>query len=98
VSDADCFDWDNDNLTKCQKHGVSVAEIEALLSATPRVAPDVKHSGVEERLVAVGRTKEGRAIFVVFTIRFRDGGRLVRPLSARYMHRKEIEGYESKSS
>ena len=30
------FDWDDGNREKCQKHGVSVTEIEAFLSGTPR--------------------------------------------------------------
>jgi hypothetical protein len=95
---ADGFDWDAGNLAKCQKHGVSVAEIEAFLSADPRIAPDIKHSVDEERLMAVGRNSLGRALFVVFTIRKRHGRRLIRPLSARYMHDKEIEGYEAEES
>jgi uncharacterized DUF497 family protein len=95
---ADGFDWDADNRDKCQKHGVSIAEIEEFLLEDPRIAPDLGHSGSEQRLVAVGRTRAGRAIFVVFTIRTRDGKSFIRPLSARYMHRKEIEGYEGKSS
>jgi uncharacterized DUF497 family protein len=33
-------------------------------------------------------------VFVVFTIRMRNGREVVRPLSARYMHRREIERYE----
>jgi uncharacterized DUF497 family protein len=36
-------------------------------------------------------------MFVAFTIRIRDGKQFVRPISARYMHAKEIEGYEEKS-
>jgi uncharacterized DUF497 family protein len=95
---ADGFDWDAGNRDKCQKHGVSLAEIEAFLLKNPRVAPDLRHSGNEDRLMAVGRDSQGRAIFVVFTIRIRDGLRLIRPLSARYMHRKEIEGYETENS
>jgi uncharacterized protein len=95
---AEGFDWDAANRDKCEKHGVSIAEIEALLVANPRVAPDLRHSGNEERLVAVGRNSQGRALFVVFTIRSRDGKNFIRPLSARYMHRKEIDGYEAKSS
>jgi uncharacterized protein len=35
-------------------------------------------------------------MFVVFTIRVRDERVLIRPLSARYMHKKEIDGYEAK--
>ncbi len=95
---ADGFDWDAGNRNKCQKHGVSLAEIEAFLLKNPRVAPALRHSGSEERLMAVGRNSQGRTIFVVFTIRIRDGLRLIRPLSARYMHRKEIEGYETENS
>ena len=95
---ADGFDWDAGNRDKCQKHGLSLAEIEAFLLENPRVAPDLRHFGREERLLAIGRNSQGRAVFVVFTIRIRDGIRLIRPLSARYMHGKEIDGYEKESS
>jgi uncharacterized DUF497 family protein len=92
------FDWDAGNRDKCRKHGVSPDEIEALLSGSPRVAPDLKHSLDEDRYIAVGRNEHGRAMFVVFTFRERDGKRLIRPLNARYMHKKEIAGYEKKGS
>jgi len=94
----DGFDWDSGNLQKCQKHGLSVAEIEAFLLSDPRTAPDLKHSDREDRLMAAGRDRRGRAVFVVFTIRIRDGRRLLRPLTARYMHKAEIEGYEAEES
>jgi uncharacterized protein len=93
---ADGFDWDAGNRAKCQKHGISIAEIEAFLLAGPRIAPDLKHSSREERLIAIGRNSRRRPMFVVFTFRQREGQRLIRPLSARYMHKKEIEGYEAK--
>jgi uncharacterized protein len=92
------FDWDDGNRQKCPKHGVSISEIEAFLRGTPRVAPDRKHSGAEERLIAVGRDSQGRSMFVAFTMREKDGHLLIRPISARYMHRKEIKGYEKESS
>ena len=95
---AEGFDWDVGNRHKCQKHGISVAEIETFLLSDPRIAPDQEHSVREERLMAVGRTSRGRAMFVVFTVRVRDGKRLIRPLSARYMHKKEIESYEAEGS
>lgn len=41
---AEGFDRDDGNLTKCQKHGVAVAEIEALLLGNPRIAP--RHSAL----------------------------------------------------
>ena len=92
------FDWDAGNREKCQKHGVSVAEIEFVLTNEPRVTPDPAHSGDEERFIGIGRTAEGKAIFGALTFRFEEGGRLVRPISARYMHKKEIQAYEKKSS
>ena len=88
------FDWDDGNRAKCQKHGVSPAEVEALFERPLLVLPDDAHSRNETRLRAIGRTVGGRSIFLVFTIRVRGGKRLVRPISARYMHRKEIESYE----
>jgi uncharacterized protein len=92
------FDWDEGNREKCQQHGVSVSEIEALLRGMPRVAPDHKHSEAEKRFIAVGRNSQGRAMFVAFTIREKDSDLLIRPISARYMHRKEIESYEKENS
>ena len=92
------FDWDDGNREKCQQHGVSIAEIETLFLAGPRVAPDVRHSDVEQRLIAIGRNSEGRALFVAFTLREKDGRQLVRPVSSRYMHRKEADRYEEEST
>lgn len=88
------FQWDDGNSAKCQKHGVTLAEIEAMLTGTTRrIAPDVAHSAEEQRFLAVGRTPTGRPIFVVFTLR----GAFIRPLSARYMHAKEAQRYEESS-
>jgi hypothetical protein len=92
------FDWDGGNREKCRRHGVSIEEIEALLSESPRVAPDQRHSQREERFIAVGRNARGRPIFVAFTVRWKNGERLIRPISARYMHKKEAEGYETQGS
>jgi uncharacterized protein len=47
------FDWDEGNTTKRQKHGVSIAEIEAALASRSRVAPDLKHSDEEQRFIAI---------------------------------------------
>ena len=92
------FDWDDGNRSKCQTHGVSIAEIETLFVQGPRVAPDPKHSADEDRLIAVGKTNVGRPLFVAFTMRTKDGRRLIRPVSARYMHAKEIAAYEKESA
>jgi uncharacterized protein len=92
------FDWDEANRTKCRKHGVSTAEIEDLFAGVVFVAPDTKHSLYEERLKAIGVTKDGRGIFVAFTLRRRGEKVLIRPVSARYMHRKEVQFYEKETS
>jgi uncharacterized protein len=57
----------------------------------------IAHSADEDRLIAVGRTSTGRPVFVAFTIRTKDGRRLIRPVTARYMHAKEIAAYEKES-
>jgi hypothetical protein len=88
------FEWDDSNVQKCQRHGVAIAEIEAFFRGSPRVVPDERHSEAEDRFVAVGRDSQRRPMFVVFTIRWRSSQRLIRPISARRMHKKEIEGYE----
>ena len=92
------FDWDRGNRAHCRKHGVSIAEIEALLRDAPLVAPDLKHAHLEDRLIAIGRTAKGRPLFVAFTIREQSGRRMIRPVSARYMHAKEIKNYEAQST
>jgi hypothetical protein len=40
----------------------------------------------------------GRPLFVAFTLRTRDNRQLIRPISARFMHAKEIAAYEKASS
>lgn len=89
----DGFDWDQGNREKCRRHGVTISEIEAVFAGSPTMRPDHAHSSGERRLSAIGRIHH-RHVFVVFTIRTKDGRQLVRPISARYMHRKEIERYE----
>jgi uncharacterized protein len=89
------FDWDEGNRAKCQSHGASIEEIEAVLRGQLRVAPDPAHSANEDRLIAIGRNQHGRPLFIAFTIRERNHLRLIRPITARYMHAKEIRRYEA---
>jgi uncharacterized DUF497 family protein len=88
------FDWDSGNRDKCRKHGVSMEEVESLFTRPHSISVDAAHSKDEERLRAIGKTVAGRYVFLVFTIRERHGERYIRPISARYMHKKEIEYYE----
>jgi uncharacterized protein len=91
------FDWDTGNRSKCQKHGVSVKEIEALFSTPLLIVPDAAHSTAEVRIRALGKTGAGRMIFLVFTVRRKGGLDLIRPISARYMHAKEVAAYEKEN-
>lgn len=89
----DGFDWDDGNWPKCAKHGLSKDEIEFVLLRSPLVLPD-RSGSLEIRYNGVGKNNVGRHIFVVFALRDQGNLTLVRPISACYMHRKEIETYE----
>jgi uncharacterized DUF497 family protein len=88
------FDWDHGNIPKVFKHGVTRDEIESIFRIGPFIQPDLLHSDSEERFRAVGKSERGHYVFIVFTIRSRGGHRLIRPISARFMHAKEIAVYE----
>jgi uncharacterized DUF497 family protein len=90
------FDWDEGNRRKCRKHGVSKREIESLFAENRPVMilPDVAHSRGEARFRGIGTTHKGRHVFVVFTIRSKEHKSYIRPISARYMHCREVEHYE----
>lgn len=91
------FDWDEGNIDKCCKHGVSIADIENIFRNNPRIAPDTKHSKQEQRLIAIGISKTNRPMFVAFTLRLLDSASYIRPISARFMHEKEVKSYEKNS-
>ncbi len=88
------FDWDDGNWPKCGKHGITRDEIETLFAGDPAVYPDPAHSQREERMLAIGTTESGRWLLAAFTLRRRGRETLIRPISARYMHEKEVEHYE----
>jgi uncharacterized DUF497 family protein len=90
----DGFDWDEGNWPKCAQHGLSMPEIEAVMRSGPMVLPDRNADIFETRFNAVGMSPKGRHVFIVFTFRDCGGKRLIRPISARYMHRKEVNAYE----
>ena len=60
------FDWGEGNLEKCQKHGASISEIESIFTDEElTVFCDEKHFHEEERLIAVGQTKEKRNVLII---------------------------------
>jgi uncharacterized DUF497 family protein len=94
----DGFDWDNGNRDKNKlKHGLTCEEIEGFLKNTLFVAPDVLHSDIEERFIVFGKSENGRPMVGAIVFKnTEDGKKLIRPISVRYMHDKEVKKYEEK--
>ncbi len=92
------FDWDGGNRDKCRQHGLSLRTIEAVFHEPVALFHDPVHSGDEERLKAIGKTSTGRSALIVFTLREREGQIFIRPISARYMHAKEVANYEEEAA
>lgn len=91
------FDWDPGNARKSSdKHGVSQTEAEEVFSNEPLLLlADAGHSGAEARFHAYGRSDGGRPLHVTFTLR--DGGTLIRVISARPMSRLERRRYDEEA-
>ncbi len=75
----------------------STEDIESLFTRPLAILPDAVHSHSERRFRAIGRTEEGRGVFMAFTLRRKGDAALIRPISARYMHKEEIESYEKEN-
>lgn len=60
--------------------------------------PDPLHSAAETRYKAIGTTAEGRHMLIVFTLRNRGDAQWIRPISARYMHAKEVRYYAKEAA
>ena len=86
------FEWDSGNETKnWLKHRVGKEECEQVFFQQPLVvSADQTHSQNEDRYRVLGRTENGRELFLVFT--FRSGN--IRIILARDMSRKEQQIYE----
>jgi len=88
------FDWDAGNERKSlEKHAASRFEAEQVFFNQPLlILVDKKHSQIEDRYHALGRTNDARLLHITFTLRSADT--LIRVISARDMHRKERIIYE----
>ncbi len=86
------FEWDEGNARKNEKHGVTSAEAEQVFFNAPLLLlDDAKHSDLETRFHALGKTYQERLLHIAFTLR--DKGTKIRVISARDMHRKERVSY-----
>ncbi len=84
------FEWDSGNRDKnLLKHRVTNTECEEVFfDPHKRVLKETLHAGPsrqEKRYIVIGKTKEERALYVVFTFRRSK----VRVISARDINRKE---------
>ena len=89
------FDWDKGNIDKnFRKHDVTNQEAEEIFNNEPYIFEEIKHSLKEERLQALGKTNQGRLLFVSFTVRKVNEALKVRVISARDVNKKEEVKYE----
>ncbi|SRR6266568_5184504 len=87
------FEWDNGNSGKNKKHMVDDKEAEEVFFDEKRfIFKDKLHSGNEERIRIIGKTKAKRLLFIVFTRR----NKKIRIISARNINKKEVFLYEEK--
>ena len=89
------FEWDKGNKDKnWLKHRVTNEECEEVFfDKNKKILKDVLHSDKEKRFIILGKTKKGRLLFVVFTIR----NKKIRVISARDINKKEVILYEKKT-
>ena len=86
------FDWDEGNLQKvAERMHPAIAEL--AFRGSPYVADDPLHSMEEKRWMLINQV-EDRHVFVIFTKR----KERIRIITARFMHSKEVKGYEKEFS
>ena len=64
------FEWDQGNIGKNLKHGVKDQEAEEAFEDENKVVYNDKiHSEKEDRFVLIGKIKQGRLLYIIFTKR-----------------------------
>lgn len=90
----DGLDWDDGNTAKIEAR-VPLEAVEEFFKQELLIKEDLRHSFSEERFLAMGYIKDPkRCLFVAFTVRLKGNEKLIRPISARYTHKKEEKAYE----
>ncbi len=86
------FEWDRGNVDKNRERprGAYVECEEVLLGRQFIITKDTAHSTEEDRYQVLGKTDEGRILFLAFTLR----GNRIRVITARDANRKERKAYE----
>ena len=96
VAECESFEWDLGNKDKNWiSHQIREHEAEEVFMHRPlRFADDLKHSQIEPRYLALGRTRANRLLFLSFTIR----GTKIRVISARDMNDKDKLRYAGQTT
>ena len=85
------FEWDKGNSEKPPKHGLTLTETEeAFFDENKVMFADWRHSGSEQRMTLLGKTKKGRLLNITYTIR----AKKIRVITARPTNRKEAPLYK----
>lgn len=88
------FEWDRANIAHIAKHKVIPEEAEDVFFDENNVQDeDIEHSKVEKRFLIIGKTKKGRLLYQIFTIR----GKEIRVISSRDINKKEVKLYEKET-
>ena len=89
------FGWDEANTGHIARHNVLPEEAEEVFFDENNVQDeDVEHSTDEKRYLIIGKTKEGRLLYQIFTVRVNK----IRIISSRDINKKEVQLYEKKVS
>ena len=89
------FQWDEGNSEKnFKKHKITIKETEEVFfDINKKLFKDIIHSENEDRFIILGKTKEKKLLYVVFTVR----NKKVRVISSRTLNKKEVYLYEEKA-
>ncbi len=88
MRDAPEFDWDEQNERHLAKHEIRRADAEDVLSGN-HVLLEYQVEGDEQRWVAVGATRTGRILNIVFAVR----GESIRPITGWAADKETTEMY-----
>lgn len=76
VAESHEFDWDEHNETHLARHRISRSDAEDVLSGS-HILLEYQMEGDEQRWIAVGATRGGRILSIVFAVH----GNVVRPIT-----------------
>jgi uncharacterized DUF497 family protein len=88
VRDCPDFDWDQRNQAHLANHDISRADAEDVLSGN-HVLLEYQMEGNEQRWLAVGATRNGRILVIVFAVR----AEAVRPITGWAADKETAELY-----